>query len=212
MPGKNEAPQNKKTAKPVEGNRLFPIFLKLESLRLLIVGGGYVGMEKLQAVISNSPATAITLVAAHISDTIKEVATLYTNIRLIEKPYDINDLTGHDIVIVAINDPAISRQVVEDAKSKKILVNAADKPELCDFYLSSVVQKGNLKIAISTNGTSPTIAKRIKEVLNETLPDEIDALLTNMQSIRNKMSGDFTEKVKQLNELTKTLSQKNNNA
>jgi siroheme synthase (precorrin-2 oxidase/ferrochelatase) len=69
------------------------------------------------------------------------------------------------------------------------------------------VQKGNLKIAISTNGKSPTIAKRVKEFLNETLPDEIDDLLSNMQQIRNKMSGDFAEKVKQLNEITKKLSQ-----
>lgn len=189
-------------------NNLFPIFLKLENLHLLIVGGGYVGMEKLEAVISNSPATAITLVATQISDAIKELATLHPNIVLVEKPYDINDIDGNDIVIAAINDPVISKQIVIDAKSKKVLVNAADKPELCDFYLSAVVKKGNLKIAISTNGKSPTIAKRVKEVLNETLPDEIDDLLDNMQSIRNKMSGDFTEKVKQLNELTKKLTEK----
>lgn len=189
-------------------NNLFPVFLKLENLQLLIVGGGYVGMEKLEAVISNSPAAAITLVATQISDTIKELAKDYPNILLVEKPYNITDLANNDIVIAAINDPVISKQVVTDAKSKKILVNAADKPELCDFYLSSVVKKGNLKIAISTNGKSPTIAKRVKEVLNETLPDEIDSLLDNMQSIRNKMSGDFTEKVKQLNELTKKLAEK----
>lgn len=189
-------------------NNLFPVFLKLENLQLLIVGGGYVGMEKLEAVISNSPATAITLVAIQISDAIKELAKQYPNIKLIEKPYDINDLANNDIVIVAINDPVISQQVVTDAKSKKILVNAADKPDLCDFYLSSVVKKGNLKIAISTNGKSPTIAKRVKEVFNEILPDEIDTLLDNMQSIRNKLSGDFTEKVNQLNELTKSLINK----
>jgi len=69
------------------------------------------------------------------------------------------------------------------------------------------VQKGNLKIAISTNGKSPTIAKRIKEFLNETLPEELNDLLENMQNIRNKISGDFTEKVKQLNELTKKLTE-----
>jgi uncharacterized protein len=195
-----------------ESNRLFPVFLKLENLSVLIVGGGNVGMEKLNAVTSNSPAAKITVVAIHISDAIKELAKQFPRISLVEKSYSIDDIAGHDIVIAAINDPIVSKQVATDAKSKKILVNVADKPEWCDFYLSSVVQKGNLKIAISTNGKSPTIAKRVKEVLNETLPDEIDALLTNMQSIRNKMSGDFTEKVKQLNELTKTLSQKNNNA
>ncbi len=191
-------------------NNLFPIFLKLENLSVLIVGGGYVGMEKLDAVISNSPAAKITLVAIQISDVIKEIAKEYPNIILKEKPYQISDLAGNDIIIAAINDTAISKQVVTDAKSKKILVNAADKPDLCDFYLSSVVKKGNLKIAISTNGKSPTIAKRIKEVLNETFPDEIDDLLNNMQNVRNKLSGDFTEKVKQLNELTKKLTENNN--
>lgn len=191
----------------MERNELFPIFLKLKQLRVLIVGGGYVGMEKLQAVISNSPAATIRLVATIISDEIKELSKYYPAITLIEKPYDITDFDAIDIAIAAINDPVISKQVALDAKSKAILVNAADKPEWCDFYLGSVVQKGNLKIAISTNGKSPTIAKRLKEVLNDTLPDEIDDLLSNMQTIRNKMSGDFTEKVKQLNEITKKLSE-----
>ena len=190
-----------------ERNELFPIFLKLKQLRLLVVGGGYVGMEKLQAVVSNSPSAVITVVATQISDEIKELAKEYSTITLIEKPYGISDLDNKDLAIAAINDPIVSRQVAMDARSKGILVNAADKPELCDFYLGSVVQKGNLKIAISTNGKSPTIAKRLKEVLSETLPDEIDTLLNSMQTIRNKMSGDFTEKVKQLNELTKNLSQ-----
>ena len=190
-----------------ERNELFPIFLKLKQLRLLLVGGGYVGMEKLQAVVSNSPSAVITVVATQISDEIKELAKEYATITLIEKPYGISDLDNKDLAIAAINDPIVSRQVAMDARSKGILVNAADKPELCDFYLGSVVQKGNLKIAISTNGKSPTIAKRLKEVLSETLPDEIDTLLNSMQTIRNKMSGDFTEKVKQLNELTKNLSQ-----
>ena len=190
-----------------ERNELFPIFLKLKQLRLLLVGGGYVGMEKLQAVVSNSPSAVITVVATQISDEIRELAKEYSTITLIEKPYGISDLDNKDLAIAAINDPIVSRQVAMDARSKGILVNAADKPELCDFYLGSVVQKGNLKIAISTNGKSPTIAKRLKEVLSETLPDEIDTLLNSMQTIRNKMSGDFTEKVKQLNELTKNLSQ-----
>jgi hypothetical protein len=188
-----------------DSNHLFPVFLKLEKLSLLIVGGGYVGMEKLQAVIANSPATNIKLVAKEISEEIKELASDYPNLQLVEKPYSIDDLVNIDIVIAAINDEIISTQIVQDARAKSILVNAADKPELCDFYLSSVVKKGNLKIAISTNGKSPTIAKRVKEVITEFIPDELDDVLNNMQFIRNNMNGDFDDKVKQLNELTKVL-------
>ena len=192
-------------ASPDDANYLFPIFLKLEQLSLLIVGGGYVGNEKLTAVLQNSPKANIKLVAASISEEVKDLAKNYPNVILIERPYQPDDINGSDIVIAALNDSKVSEQVSIDAKQKGKLVNVADKPALCDFYLSSVVQKGNLKIAISTNGKSPTIAKRLKEFLNETLPAELDDLLGNMQHIRNKISGDFTEKVKQLNEITKKM-------
>ena len=188
-------------------NQLFPIFLKLDQLTMLIVGGGYVGMEKLGAVLQNAPNANIKLVATVISDEIKELTKEYPRVLLIEKPYEATDIDGADLVIAAVNDRAVSEQVSMDAKQKGKLVNAADKPELCDFYLGSIVQKGSLKIAISTNGKSPTVAKRIKEVLNETLPAELDELLNNMQVIRNKISGDFAEKVKQLNEITKKLTE-----
>jgi hypothetical protein len=97
--------------------------------------------------------------------------------------------------------------VKKAAKARKILANVADTPEECDFYLSSIVQKGNLKIAISTNGKSPTVAKRVKEVLNETFPEEIEDVLQNMEQIRSTLKGDFAEKVKQLNEVTASLVQ-----
>ncbi len=67
------------------------------------------------------------------------------------------------------------------------------------------MQKGDLKIAISTNGKSPTVAKRLKQVLNEALPDEIDTTLQQMSQLRNSLSGDFAEKVKTLNEITAVL-------
>src|SRR5665647_3629 len=138
-----------------DGNRLFPVFLKLENLSLLIVGGGYVGMEKLSVVLQNSPGGKIRLVATHISDEIKNLVADKTNIELIERPYQSTDIDGADIVIAAVNDITVSEQVSRDAKERGKLVNAADKPELCDFYLGSIVQKGSLKIAISTNGKSP---------------------------------------------------------
>ena len=67
------------------------------------------------------------------------------------------------------------------------------------------MKKGNLKIAISTNGKSPTIAKRLKETFNQALPNEMDQVLDNMQSIRNKLNGNFAEKVKKLNRISKVL-------
>ncbi len=186
------------------GNNLFPVFLKLENLSLLIVGGGNVGLEKLQAVLHNSPATKINLIAIHVQEKIRELATQH-DVTIHEKAFEEADLNNIDIVIIAVNDPAASRQIRAAAKEKGKLVNVADQPDLCDFYLSSIVKKGNLKIAISTNGKSPTIAKRLKEVISNLIPDEIESVLQNMQTIRQGMNGDFNEKVKQLNDLTKVL-------
>jgi siroheme synthase (precorrin-2 oxidase/ferrochelatase) len=71
--------------------------------------------------------------------------------------------------------------------------------------LGSIVQKGDLKLAISTNGKSPTVAKRLRQVLDEALPDEIDTTLQQMSQLRASLNGDFTEKVKTLNEVTAVL-------
>ncbi|MDB5190684.1 MAG: transporter permease [Segetibacter sp.] len=188
-----------------EVNNLFPVFLKLEHLRLLIVGGGNIGLEKLNAVLSNSPATNIKLVATSISKEIREIAKYNSNIHLLEKPFDAGDLNDIEVVISAIDDVVASAAIAEAARAQGKLINVADKPELCDFYLGSVVKKGNLKIAISTNGKSPTAAKRIKEVLADALPPELDDVITNLHQIRNKLNGNFADKVKKLNHLTRGL-------
>ena len=188
-----------------KGNNLFPVFLKLEDLKLLIIGGGNVALEKLQAVMQNSPATFIRLVSVTVHEKIYEIAKEHSNITIEQKPYSISDLENADLIIAAVNSLKTSEQIRNDAHQKGKLVNVADKPELCDFYLSSVVRKGNLKIAISTNGKSPTIAKRLKEVITNMIPDEMEGVLNNMQTIRQGMNGDFSEKVKQLNDITKTL-------
>jgi uncharacterized protein len=191
-----------------ETNKLFPIFLKLEQLSILIVGGGNVGLEKLTAVLNNSPLTKIKLVATSINESIKSLAVEYPTIQLVERPFDETDVDGADIVIIGINDKCKSAEISRIAKSKNKLVNVADTPDLCDFYLSSVVQKGNVKIAISTNGKSPTVAKRLKEMLNDAIPAEINNVADNLSIIRNNINGDFSEKVRQLNELTKVLVSK----
>ena len=189
-------------------NKLYPIFLKLEELELLLVGAGNVGLEKLNSLLSNSPEAKITIVAPRIKEEVKQLLQNHPSCSLVQRPFEETDLENKDLVILATDDKELHKRIKALADEKGILVNVADTPELCDFYLGSIVQKGNLKIAISTNGKSPTAAKRIREFLENTIPDEIDELLNNLNNIRNKMNGDFAEKVKQLNELTKRLSEK----
>lgn len=186
-------------------NNLFPVFLKLESLRLLIVGAGPVAAEKLTAVLNNAPETNIKLVAKNVSQGVADLIANRINIKLIQKEFEVSDLNEIDLVISAVNNLEKSAEIRAEAHKKGILVNVADTPDLCDFYLGSIVQKGCLKIAISTNGQSPTAAKRLKEMLNNALPEELDEMIENLHAIRNQLRGNFEDKVKKMNEITKVL-------
>jgi siroheme synthase-like protein len=190
-------------------NNLFPIFLKLDEMHVLLIGAGNVGIEKLNAIINNSPGAKVTVIAKNVLNEFREIA-LKGNVNIIEEAYDASFITGDiTIVIAAVNDVALAETIRNDAHAKGKLINAADKPALCDFYLGSVVTKGDLKLAISTNGKSPTMAKRLREVFSEMLPGELDEVMQNLREIREKLHGDFQHKVAELNRITKTLIEKN---
>jgi siroheme synthase-like protein len=186
-------------------NHLYPVFLKLDQLKILLVGAGNVGLEKLQSLLSNSPNTRITVVAPFVKDELRNFLKDFPNCSIIQREFQFTDIENKELIFLATDNAQLHAEIKRSAAEKGILVNVADTPDLCDFYLGSIVQKGSLKIAISTNGKSPTIAKRIKEMMNDMLPEEIDELLDNMQSIRNEMKGSFQDKVKQLNELTNAM-------
>ena len=191
-------------------NQLYPVFLKLEQLRILLVGGGNVAMEKLTSLLRNSPKARITLVAPFVRNEVKDFLANYPACQIVERAFEPGDIQDKELIFLTTDNPQLHEDIKIMASGKGILVNVADTPDLCDFYLGSIVQKGSLKIAISTNGKSPTIAKRIKELINDIFPDDIDNLLDNMQTIRNRMKGSFQDKVRELNELTRTIIEENN--
>jgi len=189
----------------MEGNILFPVFLKLHTLHTLVVGAGPIGLEKLNTLISNSPSASIKVVALEIIPEVHGISQQFPNVLLQQKAFEEHDLDDVDLVIAATNNEALNLEIRAAAKARKLLVNFADKPALCDFYLGAVVKKGDLKIAISTNGKSPTVAKRLKELLNESLPEDIDKALQQMAALRLTLEGDFADKVRVLNEVTSVL-------
>jgi len=190
----------------LKGNQLFPVFLKLNQLHTVLIGAGPVGLEKLTAVLNQSEQATITIIAENICEEIVEMAGCLSQLTLRKKSYEATDLQGANLVIAATNNPVLNEAIIRDAHALNLLVNVADKPELCDFYLGAIVKKGDLKIGISTNGKSPTIAKRLRELFNESLPDELDITLQQMSKFRNTLEGDFNAKVKKLNEVSAVLS------
>ncbi len=191
-------------------NQLYPVFFKLDQLETLLVGAGNVGLEKLASLLGNAPQANITIVAPQVKAELRQLAAAHPSCTLIERSFQQTDLYNKQLLVLATDNPALHQEIWTLAKQQGILINVADTPQLCDFYLGSIVQKGQLKLAISTNGKSPTAAKRIKEVLNEALPGELDEVLENLHLVRSKLSGDFQEKVKQMNAITKTLVAKEN--
>lgn len=190
-------------------NPLYPVFFKLHRMKMLIVGAGAVGYEKLFFILKSSPEANITVVATWVSEELTELLEQKDfKVNVIIKPFEPNDIDGHDLVVAATNDRALNEQVQQHAKAKGKLINVADTPDLCDFYLGSIVTRGPLKVAISTNGQSPTFAKRFRQMLEAILPEEVEDLIANLKLIRDQLEGDFDEKVKQLNDVTASLVEK----
>ncbi len=187
------------------GNPLFPVFLKLNELHTVLIGAGNVGLEKLAAILHNSPEATVTVIALSILPGVHLLAADYKGVKIIQKSFTDTDLNNADLVIAATNDNKLNNFVRQSAHERKLLINVADKREVCVFYLCSIVQKGDMKIAISTNGKSQTIAKRLNDVLKEALPVEIVTTLQQMSVLRNSLGGDFAYKVKKLNEVTSVL-------
>jgi precorrin-2 dehydrogenase / sirohydrochlorin ferrochelatase len=193
----------------MERNNLYPVFLKLKVLRVLIVGGGNVALEKISLMLKSSPDATVTLVAPSIHSSILELAKQNGNLKLIQRKFNVFDLWSKDLVLLATDNYDTHVRIRRYAHWKGLLVNVADTPELCDFYLGAVITKGNLKVAISTNGKSPTMAKRMREYFEEVLPENVDELLTNMNTLRNQVKGDLQHKVEVLNDVTSSwLSEK----
>ena len=99
---------------PATANHLFPVFLKLEQLNTLLVGAGYVGHEKLQALLSNAPLARITVVAPKISEAVRALAATHPGCTLLERSYAVEDLQGRDLVVLATDQPQLHEEIRHD--------------------------------------------------------------------------------------------------
>lgn len=186
-------------------NTLYPIFLKLDKINTLIVGGGNIGLEKLNFILNQSPHANIKIVSPEFHPEIILIAIANKNIQLLERKFIDSDLANIKILILATNNLELNTQIYFKAQGKNILTNIVDKPDFCDFYTGAVLQKGNIKIGISSNGVSPTIAKRLKQIFNEAIPENISASSENLNKIRTQLKGNLKLKVAILNQLTEVL-------
>ncbi|HTZ96883.1 MAG TPA: bifunctional precorrin-2 dehydrogenase/sirohydrochlorin ferrochelatase [Terriglobales bacterium] len=142
--------------------RLFPMFVKLERRRVLVVGAGKVGEGKISGLLDTG--ATIRVVAMQATEKVVE----WAGSRLIEldrRGFVTDDLKEIYLVVVATSSPIINELIFLEAQKRGILCNVVDVPERCDFFYPAVVKRGDLQIAISTAGQSPSLAQQLRQKL-----------------------------------------------
>lgn len=162
----------------------YPVALDLDQKHCLLVGGGELAEGKIDALLSAG--ARLTIVSPDVLPRMAELADA-GQLALQRRPYHPDDLAGISLVIAATDDRALNARIARDARSDGILVNAVDDPPNCDFFAVSVVRRGDLQLAISTNGRSPAFARWMRESLDATVPAEYDDLLGLLGDIRDRI-------------------------
>jgi precorrin-2 dehydrogenase/sirohydrochlorin ferrochelatase len=142
---------------------LFPMFLKLDGRRVLMVGAGKIGEQKIAGLLDTG--AHLHVIALHATDAVRQWAR-DGRLRLEERAYTSADLDGVFLVIVATSERELNQHIYSEAQKRGLLCNVVDVPEQCDFYYPAVVKRGDLQIAISTSGQSPSLAQQIRQKLD----------------------------------------------
>ena len=182
----------------------YPLFLKLEGKQCLVFGGGKVALRKIKALLRRG--ALVTCVSRDFCKPLKKLVgaplvgarkragtqrpeggeTPPLQLKRIKNGRINIAINGAKLVIAATSDRKFNARAAQVCRRKKVLINVVDNPELCDFYVPAVVERGPLQIAISTGGTSPLFAKRLREELQKVIPASTGHLLKKLGKIRRR--------------------------
>lgn len=143
---------------------LFPMFLKLDGRKCVVVGAGTIAAQKLESLLESG--ADVRVVAPVASDEIRELARS-GRVTWIQTEFHAEHLQDASLVIAATGNPEVNQAVYSAAQQLSVFCNSVDEPERCDFYYPALVRRGDLQIAISTAGKSPALAQRIRKELEE---------------------------------------------
>lgn len=180
---------------PVPGDErptfAYPVVLDLRDVSVLVVGAGPIAARKVQGL--HGAGAQVRVVAMVVSAALDRT----TVAELRERPYEPDDLDGVRLVITATGDPVVDARVAADADARGIWVNAADQPADCSFILPAIARRGRLSIAVSTDGASPALARRLRDRAGELLTPDVSVLATELAERRREIraGGGSTEDV-----------------
>ncbi len=162
----------------------YPIFLELGSRRVVVIGGGAVAVRKVQALLAAG--ARVVVVAERIDDMLTALCR-NTDVELIKSKYSKNYLAGALLAIAATNNHPLNKQIYKDCQELEVLCNVVDVPELCDFFVPAVVKRGDLQIAIGTEGRCPAYAGHLRKKLEGIFTEQHGQFLAELEKLRKKI-------------------------
>jgi len=162
----------------------FPAFFKLDNKKILIVGGGNIAYEKLEHLLDFTK--DITVISQDFNQDMMEKIK-QENLDFEKRAYVTGDIKEYGIVIVAVDDIPLQKEIFEESKLYNCLCNSVDSVEYCDFIFPSYIKKDDLTIAVSTSGASPAMAKHLRIYLQKLIPDTIGEFLKEMKQLRKTL-------------------------
>jgi len=181
------------------------MFMDMTDLKVLVVGGGAIAAEKLEKLVDFTK--EITVITKETSTETQQFVKDH-GLTLYQRMYVKGDIQGFDIVIVATDTVDLHKEIYEEARPYRILVNSVDNTDYCDFIFPSYVQKGDLTIAFSTGGASPAFAKQIRRHFEKIIPDSVGPFLAKMKQLRREIPKGKA-RMKQFDEMVETYFKEN---
>lgn len=168
----------------------YPIFLELGSRRVVVIGGGAVAVRKVQALLTAG--ARVVVVAERIDDMLTALCQ-GMDAELIKSKYSKNYLAGALLAIAATNNNDLNKQIYKDCQELEVLCNVVDVPEFCDFFVPAVVKRGDLQIAIGTEGRCPAYAGHTRKKLEAIFTEQHGEFLAELEKLRKKVINEVSD-------------------
>jgi precorrin-2 dehydrogenase/sirohydrochlorin ferrochelatase len=165
----------------------YPIFLELAGRRAVLIGGGAVAVRKARSLLAAG--ARLVVVAEQVDDVLTNLCTA-SSAKLVRSKYSKDYIAEAVLVIAATNDHELNKQIYKDCQELEILCNVVDQPELCDFYVPAVVRRGDLQIAVGTEGDCPAYASHIRKKLEQIFTKKHGEFLAELEAMRDRIIKD----------------------
>jgi precorrin-2 dehydrogenase len=164
--------------------RYYPVFLDIADKPVVVIGGGNIAHQKMENLLAAG--ANVTVVSPDLNPEMQALKDA-GRFRHVERTYEPGDIAGYELVFVATDDRSENERVWQEGRERRIWVNAVDDVPNCDFIMPGIVRRGELILAISTSGTSPAMARKVREDIEEFLTDEDAELLDLAAEIRREL-------------------------